>query len=108
MKYSEMNARQRKAFNNIKWAANVLIGETLNTTYDYPEDSEECKQAVELLANHDELVKRLYEMATTAIYEDGFYCENPMRILYELRHINFCGTEWLMGQCEARIVKEGY
>ena len=57
MKVSEMNARQKKAFYNIYWAANDLIGGLENTLLDYPEDSEEYKSAYALLKDHNRLVK---------------------------------------------------
>ena len=41
MKISEMNAQQKKAFYNIRNAADYLIGGLENTMEDYPEDSED-------------------------------------------------------------------
>lgn len=35
-----MDQRQKKAFYNIKWAANDLLGGLENTLLDYPEDSD--------------------------------------------------------------------
>ena len=72
MKVSEMNARQKKAFFNIKYAANDLLGGLENTMLDYPKDSEEYKSADVLLKDHNALVKELYGMATTAVYDEGF------------------------------------
>lgn len=108
MKVSEMNAREKKAFYNIKHAANDLLGGLENTLLDYSEDEEEYKSAKATLENHDLLVKELYGMATTAIYDDGCCCFNTAVVNKELRDINFCGKAWLMERCEARITKEGY
>lgn len=108
MKLSEMNARQRKATINIKWAANDLLGGLENTMLDRSEDSDEYKNAEALLNDHDRLVKELYEMATTAIYGEGYCCFNASAVQHELRDINFCGKEFLMERCERRITKEGY
>lgn len=108
MKVSEMNARQKKAFFNIKHAANDLLGGLENTMLDNGKDTDEYKSAAALLNDHDRLVKTLYANATTAIYGDGFCCFNPATVQKELRDINFCGTEWLMERCERRICKEGY
>ena len=108
MKPSEMNQRERKAFYNIKHAANDLLGGLENTLLDYGKEEDEYKRAKALLANHEALVKELYEMATTAIYGDGYCCFNPATVKKELRDINFCGTEWLMERCDKRITKEGY
>lgn len=68
-----MDQRQKKAFYNIKWAANDLLGGLENTLLDYPEDSDEYKSAYAFLHDHDGLVKRLYEDATTCVYGPG-YC----------------------------------
>lgn len=108
MKVADMNAREKKAFFNIKHAANDLLGGLENTLYDYREDEEEYKNAKAALADHEGLVNRLYRMATTAIYGDGFCCFNDQVVRKELRDINFCGKEWLMERCEKRITKEGY
>lgn len=108
MKVTEMNAREKKAFFNIKHAANDLIGGLENTLWDTEENSEEHKSAEAKLADHEGLVKELYEMATTAIYGDGYCCFDKAACQRELRDINFCGTEWLMERCDKRITKEGY
>lgn len=108
MKVAEMNATQKKAFFNIKHAANDLLGGLENTMLDNSKDSDEYKSAKALLDDHDELVKRLYWMATTAIYREGFCCFDERAVTKELREINFCGKAWLMERCEKRITKEGY
>lgn len=108
MKLSECNARQRKAWINIKNAANWELGGLENTLCDYAEDEQEYKEAKALLDNHEELVNYLYECATTNIYTEGSCCFNKTATQKELRDINFCGKEWLMARCEARIRKEGY
>lgn len=108
MKVSEMNARERKAFFNIKHAANDLLGGLENTLQDYAEDEGEYKSAKAMLDDHAALVASLYDRATTAIYGDGYCCFNPATVEKELRDINFCGKAWLMERCEKRITKEGY
>ena len=107
MKLSECNERQKKAFMNIYHAANDLIGGLENTMLDYSEDSDEYKSAERSLSDHDTLVKELYHMATTALYGAGFCGFNEDCKRY-IRDINFCGKEWLMERCEARIKKHGY
>ena len=108
MKVSEMNKREKKAFFNIKHAANDLLGGLENILLDYDQDDPEYKSAKAQLADHEGLVEQLYGMATTAIYDEGFCCFNPVTVQKELRDINFCGKEWLMERCEKRITKEGY
>ena len=107
MKYAECNARQKKAFKNIFHASNWLLGGLENTMLDYPEGSEEYERAKATLANHDGLVAELYSMATTDIYDDGSCCFSQAAASY-LKDIRFCGKEWLMARCEARIKKAGY
>lgn len=108
MKVSEMNAREKKAFFNIKYAANDLLGGLENTMMDYNEDEPQYKNAKAMLEDHEALVKALYDMATTEVFGDGYCCFNKAVVQKELRDINFCGKEWLMERCERRITKEGY
>ena len=107
MKYSEMNERQKKAFKNIKYAAYDLIGGLENTMLDYPKDHEEYIEAKNFLSDHEALVKEVYHMATSSLYDDGacFFGGYADRII---RDINFCGKEFLMQCCEERVRKEGY
>ena len=107
MKVADMNERQKKAFYNIKHAANDLLGGLENTLLDYSKDSEEYGEAKALLDDHDELVKELYRCATTAVYSEGAVWLGKSAEKF-IRDINFCGKEWLMQRCEARIRKEGY
>ena len=107
MKVSEMNAHQRKAFYNIKHAANWLLGGLENTMQDYRETDEEYKNAAARLADHDGLVNELYNMATSELYGDGFCAFNSSATRY-LKDIRFCGRDFLLARCEARITKEGY
>ena len=107
MKFSEMNVRQQKAFRNIKYAADDLLGGLENTLLDYDEDSEEYINAKRLLSNHSELVNQLYKRATTELYGPGF-CGFGREAQMVIRDINFCGKEWLLERCEKRITKEGY
>lgn len=92
MKVSEMNQRQKKAFYNIYYAANDLLGGLENTLLDYPKDSDEYMHADAMLHDHDWLVKTLYEMATTAVYGEGF-CGFGKAYQMAIREINFCGKE---------------
>ena len=107
MKYADCNARQKKAFRNILHASNWLLGGLENTLSDYPEDSEEYKNAKASLEDHDGLVKELYAMATTEVYDEGSCAFGASAKSY-IRDIRFCGKEWLMARCEARIKKNGY
>lgn len=108
MKVKDMNERQKKAFYNIKHAANDLLGGLENTLLDYSEDSEEYKSAKAFLDDHNALVQDLYIRATSEVYSgDGavWFGKSAERFI---RDINFCGKDWLMERCERRITKEGY
>ena len=107
MKYADCNARQKKAFRNILHASNWLLGGLENTMLDNDPDSEEHKSAAAQLADHDGLVNELYRMATTELYDDGCCCFNNQAASF-LKDIRFCGKDWLMARCEARIKKSGY
>ena len=108
MKVSEMNARQRKAFYNIKYAARDLLGGLKNVLLDYAEDSKVYKRAKALLDNHNWLVAEVYYNAINAVYSgDGSVWFSSYAKKF-IRDINFCGKAWLMECCEKRITKEGY
>lgn len=107
MKRSEMNTRQKKAFDNIKYAAYFLLGGLENTLLDNPEDSEEYISAKATLDDHDGLVAEIYQAATTEVYSEGA-CYFGKDAESYLRDIRFCGKEWLLARVEARVRKEGY
>lgn len=107
MKYFECDARQKKAYRNIKFAAEDLCGCLENTLYDYPEESDTYKYAKETLENHDELCRQLYQNAISAVYEEGCCWFSSSAEAY-LRDVRFCGKEWLMARCDARLKKMGY
>lgn len=103
----QMDRRERKAYNNIRFAANDLLGGLENTLLDNPKDSNEYQNAKALLEDHDELVEMLYMNATTAIYDVGYvgFSSSHQALI---RDIRFLGKEKLMQMCEERIVLEGY
>lgn len=93
MKLSECNTKQKKAFVNIKHAANDLLGGFENTLLDYSPEEDEYKRAKAILENHDKLVELLYMNATSAIYDSGYCCFDKETCRKELRDINFCGKQ---------------
>lgn len=107
MKLSECNAKQKKAYLNIYHAANWLIGGLENTMLDNLPDSEEYKNAKAALEDHEGLVNELYETAISEVYTDGamYFGANARSFLKDVR---FCGKDWLMARCEARVKKAGY
>ena len=107
MKYADCTPRQKKAYRNVLHACNWLLGGLENTLQDNPEGSPEHEAAKAALADHDGLVQELYHMATTEVYDEGSCCFNQAAASF-LKDIRFCGKEWLMARCEARIKKSGY
>ena len=107
MKLADCNTRQKKAFINIYHAANWLIGGLENILSDYDETSVEYKEAKNTLADHDGLILSLYDEAISTVYTGDSCISNKSTEAY-LKDIRFCGKEWLMERCEARIRKLGY
>ena len=107
MKLSECNARQKKAFVNIKHAANWIIGGLENCLYDYAETDKAYISAYNRLHDHEALVERVYSEAITSVYSDGCmrFGADAERVLKDIR---FCGKDWLIARCEARVKKLGY
>lgn len=107
MNIRDCNTRQRKAFVNICHAAHWIIGGLENQLQDSTPGSAEYQEAKKALEDHEGLVQTVYQEATTAIYqEDG--CFFGGNIPSYLKDIRFCGKEWLMERCEARVKKCGY
>ena len=107
MKISEMNAQQKKAFYNIRNAADYLIGGLENTMMDYPEDSEEYREAKATLEDHAFLVNQIYDLALTEIFTEGANIFGRAAEAY-LKDIRFFGKEWLMERVEKQVTKAGY
>ena len=107
MKYADCNARQKKAYANIYHAAEQIIGGLENTLLDSLPEDEWYIDAAARLADHEGLVNEIYEAATTEVYGDGFCRFGPAAERY-VRDIRFCGKDWLMARCEARVKKCGY
>ena len=108
MKISEMNQRERKAFYNIKHAANDLLFVICELRFRALVFRFVLRVVEQGVFQPSEQVAELYGMATTAIYGEGYCCFNPTTVEKELRDINFCGKAWLMERCDKRIAKEGY
>ena len=88
--------------NNQKLFKNNVIG-----AFDLQSSQNNYESAKAQLADHSGLVTELYRMATTEVYDEGSCCFSNAAASY-LKDIRFCGKEWLMERCEARIKKAGY
>lgn len=107
MKLSECNARQRKVYMNVYHAANWIIGGLENTLEDNARDSEEFKEAMAQLDDHEGLVNAIYEAATTELYGEGSV-KWGADIKRYLKDVRFCGKAWIMERVERRLKKMGY
>ena len=107
MKFSEMNARQKKAYKNVYYAARDYIGGLENTISDNSEDSEEHISAKASLGNHAGLVEMIYNMAITDIFDEGAVFFGKAAEAY-MKDIRFCGKDWIMERIERQVVKLGY
>ena len=95
MKYSECNAREKKAWTNIKNAASDYIFGLVNGCYDNDEGSEEYNNYKAALENLDMLISTVYDEALSTIYTGGscFFGPDAERFLKDIR---FCGKDFLM------------
>lgn len=107
MKLSECNARQRKVYLNVYYAAGQIIGGLENTMEDNGKDSEEYKSAEAQLKDHAGLVDYIYNEAISTIYGDGF-CQWGGNAKQYMRDVRFCGKAWIMERVEKRVRKMGY
>ena len=107
MKLSECDARQKKAFINIAHCANWIIGGLENAMHDSHEGAPEYESAKAQLADHNGLVNQIYSEATTTVFSEGMMMCNKGAESF-LRDIRFCGKDWLMARCDARVKKLGY
>lgn len=105
MQATRFNKREKRAFENLKLAAEQLIGENEATLNEYPEDSETYKSAKEWLADHDRIVREVYANGVGSYYtKDGFAGSDPEAI----NDIKFCGKDWLMAMAEVVVTVAGY
>lgn len=92
MKYSECNAREQKAWKNIKYAASWHIFGLLNGCLDGSEYYEDFMAELE---NLDALINTVYHESLNTIYtESGCYFGEAAQLM--LNDIRFCGREFLM------------
>lgn len=97
MKRSEMNLHQREAFDYICEVMSEYIGGYENTLSDFPEGTEEYKEAKDFLGQgHDELKGIIYE-EVMAISDTG-----------TAKHLRFAGTDFIMERIDRRLAKWGY
>ena len=95
MKYSECDERQKKAWSNIKWAANDFIFGIMNGCLDTEKGSDEYNSYLNTLKNLEELKDTVYQEATTNVYREGSVYFGALAESM-VKDIRFCGKEFLM------------
>ena len=99
-----MTKREKLARKNIQNCINFEIGGYENTLLDYSEQDKEYIEAKAFLADHNEIVKYIYQCAVTDMYvEGGVFTDTKL-----ISQIRFLGKEKLMAIVEELVTKEGY
>ena len=97
MKRSEMNAHQKLDFDFICKVMSEYIGGYENTLLDYPEDSEEYKDAKEFLGqSHEDLMNLIYDEVMT-MSDSGM-----------AKHLRFAGKDFILERIDRRLTKWNY
>lgn len=93
--YKEMNAKERKAYNNIKWAANDYIFGLENGCFDTEKGSQQYNDYYNSLNDLESLINIVYGEALSAVYCEGGTFGGAEAVAY-IKDIRFCGKEFLM------------
>lgn len=95
MRYADCNARQKKAWKNIKHAASDYIFGLVNGCLDSDESSEDYRDYKQALENLDGLIDAVYHEAITTVYTGSGCCFGAGAESY-LKDVRFCGKDFLM------------
>lgn len=95
IKFNECNQRQKKAFNNFKWAAIDYIFGLQNGCFDSEKGSAEYQNYYMELQDLTSLIDTVYKAAINSIYSEGFSGGGKAAETF-LKDIRFCGKEFLM------------
>ena len=96
MKFAECNAKQKKAWKNVKYAASDYIFGLMNGCLDNPKDSTMYKDYMDGITDLDGLISTVYDEAITNVYDEG-YCAFGAGAQAHIRDIRFCGKDFIMG-----------
>lgn len=96
MKYSNCDARQKKAWKNIMNCASDYIFGLQNACFDNDKDSIEYKDYFTELNNLDSLIKTVYNESLTTLYTGNGGCKFGPSIEKDLKDLRFCGKPFLM------------
>ena len=99
-----MTRIEKLARKNIQNCINFEIGGYENTLLDYPEDAEKYIKAKDFLADHEAIVKYIYNCSVFNLYLDGgVFIGSPV-----ISQIKFLGQDKLLDIVEELVSKEGY
>lgn len=93
--YKECNAREKKAWNNIKYAAEDYIFSLQSGCFDNAKGSQLYNDCYARLKDLNGLIEKVYGEALSAHYGEGFTDGSASAIEY-IKDIRFCGKEFLM------------
>lgn len=96
MKFKEMDKRQQTATLRVWETCGFIVGGLENTLMDYEPDTEEYKEAEATLKDHSVLTDMVY----TEVMWDT---EKSI-----LKHIKFCGKDFIMERIDKRLKKLGH
>lgn len=95
MKFTECTARQKKAWKNVKYAAQDYIFGLENGCHDNPVGSQTYNDYLAGLKDLESLKEVVYHEAITNIYEDGGVSFGPGAERH-MKDIRFCGKDFIM------------
>ena len=100
----KMTKNEKLARKNIQNCINFELGGYENALLDYPKDSDDYRVAKIFLADHDAVVKYVYDCAVSSFYvEGGVFTDTRI-----IAQIKFLGKEKLMEIVEELVSKEDY
>ena len=100
----KMTKNEKLARRNTQNCINFELGGYENALLDYPKDSDDYRVAKMFLADHDAVVRYVYDCAVSSFYvEGGVFTDTRI-----IAQIKFLGKKKLMEIVEELVSKEGY
>lgn len=93
MKFNECNQNQKRAWMQVVYATQWIVGGLENEIADGWRKE---------MIPHDELAKEIYEVVMTCTTYEGFQSFRP------IKEIRFVGADWIKERIEKRLIKLGY
>ena len=93
--------RKKLVYGGIRESYNDIVGEIINTTYDYEKDTEEYKEAIDLINDNENLCKTIYNMLIT----EYTMVQTPIGLIEIKKDIRFLGKETIIEMIKKYIAK---